>query len=426
MKKEDLQKSKSFCIMPWVHLATDPNGNCRMCCLSYKHLKDEDGKTYNLGHDDIEEIYNSKSIRDAREQMLNDERISECHKCWTEEDTGGLSQRQTFNQIALEEYPEIIDIVKSGKEDEYKVNHDPMYYDFRFGNLCNLKCRSCGPLNSSQIAKEYKIIHKETNTGWSYVDPKLDNINEWYQTNKFKDNVYRNIQDVKKIYFTGGEPTIVEENYRLMQRLIDEGVAKNVHLQFNTNMTNTRDDFYEMIQEFKSVEIGISIEGYGKIQEYLRYPSKWSQIEKNIRRMAEMPKNIIMFACPVVQSVNLEYIIDFFEFIESINKEHNYYRIRMLPIIMTNPRKMTANILPLEYKKECFTQIKDFVQNSKNFMSDHHFMGRYNNIEAICLEDEYDKEKLRQFRDHSIILDKVRKQSLQDVNPTLWEIIKDV
>lgn len=426
MKKEDLQKSKSFCIMPWVHLATDPSGRCRICCLSTKQIKDDSGRPYNLGYDDIKEIYNSESLKSARQKMLNGERIEECKRCWNEEDNGGYSQRQTLSEIAINEYPEIVDMISKGLANNYEVEHDPVYYDFRFGNLCNLKCRSCGPLNSSQIAKEYKKLHAETGKKWAYVDLELDSINEWYQTDKFKENVYRNIKDVKKIYFTGGEPTLVEENYELMKRLISEGVAKNVHLQFNTNMTNVRDDFYTLIQEFKTVEIAISIEGYGVIQEYLRYPSKWSQIEKNIRRMADMPENIVMFTTPVVQSVNLEYMVDFFKFVEEINTEKGCYRIRMLPIILENPRKLSAHILPNRYKQECFEKIKQFVKTCKNFNTDLHFMGRYNHLKAICSTDEYDLNLLKSFKDFTAILDNNRKQSLSEVNTKLWKIIEDV
>jgi pyruvate-formate lyase-activating enzyme len=426
MKKEDLQKSKSFCLMPWVHLATEPNGRCKICCLSNKHITDDNDKVFNLGYDDIGDIYNSKSIREVREKMLNGERISECAKCWREEDNGGLSQRQTLNQIALNEYPKIEDIINKSIENDYAVDHDPMYYDFRFGNLCNLKCRSCGSLNSSQILKEHKQINKAENYNIFGIDPELDDINDWYQTNKFKDNIYKNIKDVKKIYFTGGEPTLVEENYKLMERLISEGVAKNVHLTFNTNMTNIREDFYNLIQEFKNVEIAISIEGYGNIQEYLRHPSKWTQIEKNIRRMADMPKNIIMFACPVVQSVNLEYMVDFFKFTESINLAKGYYRIRMLPIVLTDPRKLSADILPLEYKKECFEKIKEFVESCENFKKDEHFMGRYNNIKAVCESDDYDKKQLLKFKYYTELLDKYRNENLKDVNPRLWEIVNNV
>lgn len=424
MKKEDLIASDSFCAMPWYHLATEPNGSCKMCCLNNKRAK-KDGVEYNLGYNDIKEIYNSKYFVEARKRMLQGERIESCSHCWTQEDNGGVSQRQTINKIALNEYPEILEYIERGKENDFKVDHDPQYYDFRFGNLCNLKCRSCGPLNSSQLAKEFKQL-EDKNPSWFYVDPALDNINDWYQTETFKKNVYTNIEKVKKIYFTGGEPTLVEENYHLMRKLIEIGVAKNVNLQFNTNMTNLKDEFYELIQQFKTVEIAISIEGYKDIQEYLRYPSKWSQIEKNIKRMASMPKNIIMFAVPVVQSVNLEYITDFFQFVDEINSQYGYYRIKMLPILLDAPKMLSLHILPKEYKQECMQKIDEYIEDHPYYINDEHFMGRYNNIKAACEIESYDPAQLKKFKEYTDVLDKNRNQNLSAVNIKLWEIVNNV
>lgn len=421
MKKEDLLESKSFCIMPWIHLATDPNGATRLCCLSKKNIK-SNGKKTNLGSNSIQEIYNSDYIKEARQEMLKGNRIQECSHCWNQEDTGGLSQRQVFTEQWLNEMPELAKIVNY----QGIARQDPIYYDFRFGNLCNLKCRSCGTLNSSQLYKENKDLIKLYDADLFYDDPNVELINDWYKTDIFKNNVYSNIDKIKKIYFTGGEPTLVEENYELMRTMVDKDIAKDVTLTFNTNMTNLKDEFYDLIQQFKHVEIAISIEGYGKIQEYLRYPSKWTQIEKNIRRMADMPENIWMFAVPVMQSVNLEYAVEFFEFIQSINNEKGYYRIAILPIVLDDPYKLSMHILPLEYKKQCLSEIKEYVDTQEWLLNDIHFMGRYKNIIAACETDKFNKDEIEKFKNFTAILDKHRSQSLKEVNPNLWEIVNNV
>jgi|TARA_B110000285_G_scaffold75636_1_gene87126 MoaA/NifB/PqqE/SkfB family radical SAM enzyme len=421
MKKEELLESKSFCIMPWVHLATDPNGENRICCLANKNIKINKKKT-NLGYDKIADIFNSDYIKEVRKEMLNGNKIKECTACWDAEEAGGLTQRQVFTKQWLDDMPELVNTINN----DGNVEYDPMYYDFRFGNLCNLKCRSCGSLNSSQLYKENKQLIKLHDIDFWGNAPELELINDWYKTETFKNNVYTNIDGVRKIYFTGGEPTLVDENYQLMRRMIELDVAKNVSLTFNTNMTNLKDEFYDLIQQFKHVEIAISIEGYGKIQEYLRFPSKWSQIEKNVRRMANMPKNIWMFAVPVVQSVNLEYIIDFFKFIQSINEEMGYYRIALLPIVLDNPAKLSMDILPLEYKQQCFDKLNSYVQTQEWLLNDPHFTGRFNNIKNVCNRDGHNTNLLTEFKKFSIILDKHRKQNLQDVNPKLWEILQNV
>lgn len=426
MKKE-LLESKSFCIMPWVHLATEPNGDVKICCLSSKRIRSTD-KNFNLGNDDVIDIYNSEQIRKNRKHMLEGIRIPECGHCWREEDAGGFSQRQGVTEQWLHEYPELYDIIEEGAKNNYHVEHAPMYYDFRFGNLCNLKCRSCGSLNSTQINKEYKDLStKYPNTTFFFDSgEKYELLNDWYKTDQFNKNVYNNIDKIKKIYVTGGEPTLIEENYKIMEKIVELGRAKEVTIMFNTNMTNLRDDFYELIVKFKNVEMCISIEGYGEIQEYLRYPSNWNQIDKNIRRLASLPSHVQIFAVPVIQSVNLEYTTDFWKYVEEINNEYGYYRIRLLPILLDSPAMSDLSILPLEYKLKCLAKLEEYVRKAKYIMEDPHFVGRYNNIKAKCEKDSYNPNLLKRFKEFTNILDKNREQSLKLVNPRLYEILENV
>lgn len=427
MEKEDLLSSKTFCIMPWVHLATEPSGDAKICCLSNKRLRNVTG-SYNLGKDDVLEIYNSQQIKQNRKDMFNGVRISDCSHCWKEEDTGGFSQRQGVTKQWLNDYPELVNLIQQGVEKDFHVDYAPMYYDFRFGNLCNLKCRSCGSLNSSQIDKEYKELKQKYPKTTFFFDSgdKYETINDWYQTDQFKNNVYNNIDKIRKIYVTGGEPTLIEENYRIMEKLVEIDRAKDVTIMFNTNMTNLRDDFYELIVKFKNVEMCISIEGYGDIQEYLRYPSNWKQIDKNIKKLASLPTHVQIFAVPVVQSVNLEYIHEFFNYIDEINNQYGFYRVRLLPILLDSPAMSDLSILPKEYKMNCLESIKTAVNRSKYFNADVHFVGRYNNIIAKCKQENYNPELLKKFKTFTDILDEHRQQSLQSLNPNLYSILENV
>ena len=165
MSEEKFPK-ESFCIMPWVHMATEPNGDAKICCLANKKLQNN-SEIFNLGKDDIIEIFNSDQIRKNRKDMLEGIKIPECSQCWKEEEAGGLSQRQTATEKWLEDHPETVEIIERAIKDDYRIDQAPMYYDFRFGNLCNLKCRSCGSLNSIQINKEYTELNKE------YVNGKI-------------------------------------------------------------------------------------------------------------------------------------------------------------------------------------------------------------------------------------------------------------
>lgn len=426
INKEQLLNSKSFCIMPWVHIATEPSGDAKICCLSNTKIK-KNNKALNLGFDDVNDIFNSEQIKQNRKNMLNDVRINDCSHCWKEEDTGGLSQRKSMTKQWLDEYPDLLDIINNGVAKGYKVENAPMYYDFRFGNLCNLKCRSCGSLNSTQINKEYKELKDQYPNTTFFLDSgeKYELLNNWYKTDTFTHNVYSNIDKIRKIYVTGGEPTIIDENYKIMEKLVEIERAKDVTIMFNTNMTNLRDDFYELIVKFKNVEMCISIEGYGIIQEYLRYPSNWKQIDKNIKRLASLPTNVQIFAVPVVQNVNLEHMDKFFDYINSINDQYGFYRIRLLPILLDSPPRSDLSILPKDYKLMCLEKIKHSVNKSTWFKNDMHFVGRFNNIISKCEQENYNPTLLKNFKIFTDILDEVRGQSLRQINPNLYEILEN-
>ena len=424
--KQKLVSSKTFCIMPWIHLSTEPSGDVKICCLASKTIRNDQNEVYNLGYHSIKEIYNNSQIRKNREDMLNGIQIPDCNHCWKEEASGGISQRTSFTNKWLADQPELVDKIKDSILNNYEVTYTPVYYDFRFGNLCNLKCRSCGSLNSTQINKEYKDLYSKTKSMYfSDSGEKYDQLNDWYKTEQFKTNVFDTLNTIEKIYVTGGEPTLIEENYELLSKLVEIDRAKHVTVMFNTNMTNLKDEFYDLISKFKHVEMAISIEGYGKVQEYLRYPSTWNHIDKNIRRLAALPNNVSIFAVPVVQIVNLEYITDFWNYIEEINSDYGFYRIRMLPIILDSPEISNIANLPLEYKLQCWNKIETFVKHSQWLKDDIYFMGRYNNIRMRCQTDSYNKELLSRFREFTELLDLHRAQSLNDVNPTLYKLINN-
>jgi organic radical activating enzyme len=95
---------------------------------------------------------------------------------------------------------------------------------------------------------------------------------------------------VKQIYLTGGEPTLVQGNYEFLQQLIDKGFAKDISLIFNTNVTNFQQKFLDAINQFKKITLNLSIDGVEGVQEYIRYPSKWNHILKNMNLLMEKVK----------------------------------------------------------------------------------------------------------------------------------------
>lgn len=419
-------KNNSCCALPFMHVQSEPDGKIKLCCLAKNTVKDNEGKPFNFGKDKIETFFNSDYMKNIRKDMLNNVQVADCKGCYDEEAAGGISQRQVYTQEWIAKDPSIEETMLQSEQNDYYVEPKIKYFDFRFGNMCNLKCRSCGPVNSIQLLKESREIeHPEKNKFFLYNEHEIDNINDWYQTPMFMENFRAQEENIRQIYFTGGEPTIIEQNYQLLQDLVDSGKASRVSLIFSTNMTNIQDRFVKLVEQFERVTFLASCEGFGDVHEYLRAPAKWSVFEKNIVRLANMdPWKTVIMCTPVIQSVNLADITKFFEWIENINDSFGYSRVQILPIILTFPRHLDLEILPLEMKQRALAKLEDFVSKHPRLQDSIHFMGRMNMIRDKCNKDSFDPEALIKFRTYTFMLDKHRGQSLADVNPELYNLLQ--
>ena len=166
--------SPSMCMLPWVHLHTWPNGNAYPCCLTpMEHVSG------NLNENTLEEIFNGEQQKKLRLEMLDGKKPESCIRCWKQEDDGGHSMRHRANK-SWSHYKDIIATTQpDGSVPEFKLP----YWDFRFSNICNFKCRSCGPqLSSGWYGDTKKIALIETGKSFLPDDvPKERNYDLWEQ-----------------------------------------------------------------------------------------------------------------------------------------------------------------------------------------------------------------------------------------------------
>ena len=134
-----------FCILPWVSIEASPVGTVRPCCLADDEIINDAGNKFELSTANFADIQNSNHMRKLREQFLDGQRPQTCRKCWNEERGGRTSKRMhTLDRLK-----------HTIKDTEWTVDAKPlMFLDLKLGNICNLKCRICGPWSSSQFATE--------------------------------------------------------------------------------------------------------------------------------------------------------------------------------------------------------------------------------------------------------------------------------
>jgi sulfatase maturation enzyme AslB (radical SAM superfamily) len=416
MKLPDILNNNSFCVMPWMNISTHTDGTVRLCCVSDEFMHKEDGTKLNLGYDELPDIINSTDLKRIRKDMLEGKPIKGCQKCYNTEKYGGESYRNWYNKGYIKQSPILKKIISSTTNDG-SIDNTVEYFDIRFGNMCNLACRSCYPEASSQINKEVIKLFPISDIG-EYHTISTKNLNDWYTTDVFEKNIDSQLENIHSYYMNGGEPTIIQNNLTILQKMIDSGVSKNINIKFNSNMTNNRKEFYDLLPHFKQIRFMCSIDGYGPMQEYLRYPSKWSQIDNTLTKLVSMGlTNLMVQPTPVIYKPNLEYITDLFDYFDFVSSTYNV-DINISPIILTEPDYLDFYYLPLSYKQQCWEKIETWMKNDIK-PRDSNFYGIMTTVKNRCLEEVEYKENLSRFFKFNDILDSNRNQKLSEVNPGL-------
>lgn len=272
------------------------HGRTRPCCLSKvlttTYMEGTDLTRYPAyvreperfnSVDNIEDFLNDPVLVDVRKQMLEGKRPSACNDCWKLEDNGVKSFRQIQN--------EIYELDDSNVNSDGTVKLETIsYLDITLGNVCNLKCRSCNPWSSHRWIDEGPVL---PHTDWdksAYIVGEMSSKMPWFTTafsNGFFDPVLPN---VKTINFIGGEPLVVEEHYAWLEHIVEMGISKNIELHYNTNATTIPDRLLDIWDKFKGVVLSLSIDAIGDLAYYVRHPSKWKVIERNVAKLAKFSK----------------------------------------------------------------------------------------------------------------------------------------
>ena len=366
-------KSATFCVMPWNSIATNASGNYRVCCNSTpgkNFILGEDGKAVKISKVKPSEIWNSDTYKNLRKQMLDGVQPDMCERCFKEEATGIKSARQNWNDKWYD------------KDKEYSVESrlDIEYVDLRLGNLCNLKCRMCNPYSSNQWIDEWNTVVKTAKLVPDFPltleeTDRLSNMT-WPEDPRTWASIIEIAESIEEIYLTGGEPTLAIEQYKLFDILIEKGLSKKIKLKYNTNLTNIPKKMIEYWSHFRTVQLNASIDAHGALNRYIRYPTGWSSVEKNIDKFLSMPNVQVQIHC-TVQMYN----------------------------ILNHPVCLNIQTLPLELKKIAEERLVDYLEWPKV-------------KETIAYMNSADTSNyLTEFFDYTAAIDKSRNENLLDHIP---------
>lgn len=269
-----MSAAKVFCIAPWVHACVKPNGAMATCC--------ERNETSEFNFTEFDQWVNSKFMIDTRLAILNGQIASGCEKCFNDDKLGKTSLRETYNK----------DFSKYGKISE-KVNKDGTLdkkhistFDFKLGNLCNLKCVMCAPLSSSQLQTEYKLNKPKFDSVAAYIPIGVSGNYSWPKSDEFVSFVNKISNQIKYIKFTGGEPAMNPYLLSLVNTIPD---SNDITMSIVTNGTIINPELISALTASARAIVVISLEGIKSHNDEIRYLSKWDQVEQNIKELSSIP-----------------------------------------------------------------------------------------------------------------------------------------
>ena len=410
--KRKIQKQKSsmsndkICAVPWMHLNFEPNGKVVPCCLTshYNYFAGD------LNTQSIDAIWNSNNMKKLRKEMINGIEPDICSTCFKKEKVTGESGRIHHNKEfknVLKDIPIITEADGTCNKMELK------YWDFRFSNLCNMKCRSCGPRYSSAwVPDAKKLGYTDQEKVWS-----IESVDDQTNFDFLKDQV----QHVQKIYFAGGEPLLMPEHWQILDMLV-ENKRFDVKISYNTNASTlsygkkSAIDYWNQWESGK-IEVWPSIDEFGPRAELIRSGTVWSKVEENLIELSKL-ENILVRPGMTIGAWNVFRLPELINHLISIGvicARHNYqnFFINLLQF----PAHYHVSILPDDFRKETTDKLKAFIisHNKKyNTTIDHLFTYIIHE-----LEKPHDPVAAKKFLQVSKQIDDVRDENIFEVIPEL-------
>jgi hypothetical protein len=431
-------QSSVFCSRPFTSLYIATDGTFKFCCVETYSYEESVSPNNNIRNTDIFELWNSKVYRDFRSKFLNEIKPKACKNCFQflqkpcdgKQYQSNGARRLFDDQLGMnfQDYNDIMNL------------NSITFIELWFSNKCNLKCRMCNPYHTNQLIDEWNNIiasnsHMQKlhpfinyNTkkelekiGWD-EDPR-----SWYNLFNFFKKIYENNPNqIIKIIMSGGEPMICEGMYKFFNLAINSGISKNIILKYNTNLTILPSKMIEYWKHFKAIDLAISIDGYNRVNDYIRYPSKWNKIVTNIDHLNELTReiNIIANVRPTIQAYNILSITELYEWMlnKPFNngKKYNHLFLSRLNDPLTSPEIFDITILPKKLKDMSTERLLTFLEKNKNnkyIVNNNIYQSGIDLIKYMYSKDKIDL--FPKFLETTKYFDKTRNQNIMDIMPEL-------
>jgi hypothetical protein len=404
---------------PFTGLATREDGAIKVCCRSHS--------IGFINEDSLEDVWNNDSMKRIRNQVLNNQRPPECEPCFSLEDQGVESLRQRHIRGLIPEarinlYPNALEKLN----EDYSMPFEIPTMEIKLNNLCNLKCRMCNPLDSTNWTDWNVVVpfyEKENNflvpTIQGLVDKPGKYIGAFDDTDNWWNSFEKLLPHFRRVEFAGGEPLMDPQHYKILDMLKPYG--KNIEIKYATNGTTlgisrgrTIHDYWP---HFRSIAVNVSVDGIHDVYNYIRGNGNFNQLEENIKEIKNIQNVSRVVGAFTAQAGNI------LQAAECIDYFINTMGIVFYSHRVSYPNCLSAQVLPVDLKAMAITNLQtvktqidnwDLIKKNTLLRKVTHQQIQ-DNINYLQAKDQ--SNLWQDFLDFNFALDNTRGQNLLKVIP---------
>ena len=380
-------------------------------------------------------------MRDVRKTMLEGQIPASCSKCISEEDKGVISKRLWETYTWMNDGIDVEELVANTVDGV--VPDKLTYLDLRLGHTCNLKCVMCSPHDSSRWVQDHDKLLKRTTFPIVAEQMRWDAEtfnNVWYENPDFWEQINAQIPNLRQVYFAGGEPLMIKEHKKFLQEIIRQGYADKILIRYNSNALLLDDETIDMWKSFAKVKFAVSLDATDVRNYYIRYPSEWETIVKNLHKLDNTPDNVQVSIATAIQILNIKHLPDFARW--KVKENFKKINLGLVPgdvqmggglfnmHLLYLPTFLSCRVLPKEDKAEVrklFGELANWLYT--NYRQDEDFWKTnpygWKRWQAVLdfMDAEDQSDQLPAFAEYVNNLDSIRGTNFKETFPELAHLI---
>ena len=342
---------ENFCPSPWFHMRINNAGHYDYC--RWASIK-QDYSTDNIYNITPVEFF-QQQMTDVRQQFLDGKQPAGCADCAQMERHNKISGRQKqllkagvrleHFEKSLASSPWLTEFTQGAATAQM-----PQDWQIDLGNYCNGACVFCRPNYSSRLATEFQKI------GITSDIPPVNWTDDPVLVQQLVDTLVAS-PHIQYLHFIGGETLITPAFKIILEALIQTGLNKTAIIGFTTNLSVWRDDIVELLTQFQGVHLGMSVESFEIVNDYVRYPVCLPTVFENLERWVTLAKqkNWLLQLRPTPTALTVGHMLGVYEYawhhniaVESCN-------------FLNKPEFLRPAVLPQKYRQLIIAEFQMWI-----------------------------------------------------------------